>query len=72
VWARGVIGVCLCLAAPSGCAGAARMHGSTMSGQAGTAVLGVVVIVIGLLLLAWANHVRRSRIGAKQTLTSRA
>ena len=32
-----------------------------MSGHGGYAVLGGVVIVIGLALLVWANRVRRNR-----------
>jgi len=64
VWVRGVIGVVLCLAGAVWVAqGTDAMHGSAMSGHGGYAVLGVVVIVIGLLLLVWANRVRRSRLG---------
>ena len=41
------------------------MHGSSMmSGHGQYAALGVVVIVIGLALLIWANHVRVSRGGS--------
>ena len=54
----------LCLAGAVWVAqGTDAMHGSAMSGHGGYAVLGVVVIVIGLLLLVWANRVRRSRLG---------
>ncbi len=37
------------------------MHGGGMSGHAGFAVLGVVVVIVGLALLGWAALVRRRR-----------
>ena len=37
------------------------MHGGGMSGHAGFAVLGVVVVIVGLALLVWAAFVRRRR-----------
>jgi hypothetical protein len=37
------------------------VRGSMMSGHAGYALLGGVLLVIGLALLAWAWRVRRSR-----------
>ncbi len=41
--------------------GTGALHGSTMTGQGRYAVLGVVVLVIGLALLVWAWRIRRSR-----------
>jgi hypothetical protein len=62
VWARGIVGIVLCLVGAVWVAqGTGAMRGSGMSGHGEYAVLGVVVIVIGLALLGWANHVRRSR-----------
>jgi hypothetical protein len=61
VWFRGVAGVVLCLIGAVWVAqGTGAMHGSGMSGHGQYAVLGLVVIVIGLVLLVWANLVRRS------------
>jgi len=37
------------------------MHGGGMSGHAGFAVLGVVVVIVGLALLVWAALIRRRR-----------
>lgn len=62
VWSRGIPGIVLCLIGAVWIAqGAGAMHGSSMSGHGGYAVLGVVVVVIGLALLVWANQVRRGR-----------
>lgn len=62
MWARGIVGIVLCLVGAVWVAqGTGAMRGSGMSGHGEYAVLGVVVIVIGLALLGWANHVRRSR-----------
>jgi hypothetical protein len=36
------------------------LHGSGMSGQGQWAVIGVVVLLIGLALLAWAWRIRSS------------
>jgi hypothetical protein len=41
--------------------GSGTMHGGGMSGHAGFAVLGVVVVIVGLALLAWAVLIRRRR-----------
>ncbi|HVB00540.1 MAG TPA: hypothetical protein VNE42_04685 [Acidimicrobiales bacterium] len=62
MWVRGIIGVVLCLIGAVWIAqGTGALHGSGMSGHGQYAVLGVVVIAIGLVLLMWAKHVRRSR-----------
>jgi hypothetical protein len=66
VWIRGIVGIVLCVAGAVWVAqGTGAMHGSGMSGHGQYAVLGAVVIVIGLALIVWANRVRTS--GARQT-----
>lgn len=62
MWIRGVIGVVLCLIGAVWIAqGTGALHGSGMSGHGQYAVLGVVVIAIGLVMLMWAKNVRRNR-----------
>ncbi|HVB93070.1 MAG TPA: hypothetical protein VND67_02040 [Acidimicrobiales bacterium] len=63
MWARGVIGLILCLAGVVWIAqGTNALGGSKMmSGHAGYAVLGGIVLVIGLALLGWAWRIRRGR-----------
>jgi hypothetical protein len=63
MWARGVIGVICCLAGAVWIAqGTNALGGSKMmSGHAGYAVLGGIVVVIGLALLGWAWRIRRGR-----------
>jgi Na+/melibiose symporter-like transporter len=62
VWSRGIVGVVLCLVGALWIAqGTGAMHGSGMSGHGQYTVLGVVLVVIGLVFLAWALRVRRSR-----------
>jgi K+-transporting ATPase A subunit len=62
MWARGIIGVVLCLVGALWVAqGTGAIRGSVMSGHGGYAVLGAIVIVIGFALLVWADRVRRSR-----------
>ena len=66
MWVRGIIGVVLCLLGAVWVAqGTGAMHGSGMSGHRQYAVLGAVVIVLGLALLTWANRVRRN--GVRRT-----
>ncbi len=55
MWIRGIIGVILCLTGIVWILqGVNVLHGSTMSGRGGYAVLGAVVFVLGAALLAWA------------------
>jgi len=62
MWIRGIIGVVLCLIGAVWIAqGTGALHGSGMSGHGQYAVLGVVVIAIGLVMLMWARNVRRNR-----------
>ena len=64
MWIRGIIGVVFVVVGAVWVAqGAGAMHGSGMSGHSGYAVLGAVMIVIGLVLLIRANAVRRNRTG---------
>jgi hypothetical protein len=56
MWSRATIGIILCVAGIVWIAqGANLIHGSGMSGHAGYAVLGAVVLIIGAFLLsrAW-------------------
>ncbi len=63
MWARGIIGVVLCLVGAVWVAqGTNVLHGSGMSGHGQYTVLGAVVIVIGLLMLVWAYRARRGRL----------
>jgi protein-S-isoprenylcysteine O-methyltransferase Ste14 len=62
VWVRGIVGVLLCLTGVVWILqGTNAMHGSSMSGHGGYAVLGAVVFVIGAALLAWAWRIRASQ-----------
>lgn len=63
MWIRGIPGVVLCLIGAVWIAqGTDAMHGSSMSGHSGYAALGVVAVVIGLALLAWAWFIRSGRL----------
>ena len=60
VWIRGIAGVVLCVVGAVWIAqGSGAMHGSGMSGHGQFALLGGVVVIIGLALLAWAAVIRR-------------
>jgi hypothetical protein len=68
MWARGIIGVVLCVVGAVWVAqGTNVLHGSGMSGHGQYTVLGAVVIIIGLFMLVWAYRARararRSRRG---------
>jgi hypothetical protein len=60
MWARGVVGVVLCLVGAVFVAqGTNALSGShLMSGHGGYAVLGGILIVIGLALLGWVWRIR--------------
>ena len=65
MWVRGVLGVVLCLVgAVWVLQGVNVLHGSGMSGHGQYTVLGVVTIIVGAALLAWAAAVRRSQVGS--------
>jgi protein-S-isoprenylcysteine O-methyltransferase Ste14 len=60
MWIRGIAGVVLCLVGAVWIAqGTNAMGGSGMSGHGQWAVIGVVLVLIGLALLAWAWRVGR-------------
>jgi uncharacterized membrane protein HdeD (DUF308 family) len=62
MWVRGVPGVVLfLLGALWVLQGVNVLHGSGMSGHGQYAVLGVVTLLLGVALLAWAVVVRRRR-----------
>jgi hypothetical protein len=62
VWLRGIAGIVLCaLGAVWIAQGSGAMHGSGMSGHTPFALLGVVVVIVGLALLIWAALIRRRR-----------
>jgi len=63
MWTRGIAGALLCAVGAVWIAqGTNVLHGSGMSGHGLYAVLGVVLVAIGLALLAWAWRVRRDRL----------
>jgi protein-S-isoprenylcysteine O-methyltransferase Ste14 len=62
MWIRGIAGVVLIvLGALRIAQGSGAMHGGGMSGHGSFAVLGAVVVVVGLALLAWAARIRLRR-----------
>jgi len=59
VWVRGVVGLVFSLVGIVWILqGTNVVHGSGMSGHGGYAVLGVVVVLIGVALLTWAWRIR--------------
>ena len=62
MWTRGIIGVVLCLTGLVWIGqGTDILRGSKlMSGHGQYTLLGIVVLVIGLALLAWAARIRSS------------
>ncbi|HWE69788.1 MAG TPA: hypothetical protein VG205_05470 [Acidimicrobiales bacterium] len=65
MWTRGVVGVVLCLVGAVFVAqGTNALSGShLMSGHGGYAVLGGILVVIGLALLGWAWRIRSRQAG---------
>jgi hypothetical protein len=65
VWIRGIAGIVLCAVGAVWIAqGSGTMHGSGMSGHSSFALLGGVVVIVGLALLVWAALIRRRRTSA--------
>ena len=66
MWARGIAGALACLVGAVWIAqGVDVLHGSGMSGQGQWAVIGAVLLAVGLALLAWAWRIHRGdRAGA--------
>jgi protein-S-isoprenylcysteine O-methyltransferase Ste14 len=63
MWARGIAGVVLCVVGFVWIAqGTDALGGSGMSGQTQWAVIGGVLVSVGLALLAWVWRIRRSRL----------
>lgn len=59
MWVRGIVGLVLSLTGIVWILqGTNVVHGSGMSGHSAYAVLGVVVLLIGVALLAWAWRIR--------------
>jgi hypothetical protein len=59
MWVRAIVGLVLSLVGIVWILqGTNVVHGSSMSGRGGYAVLGVVVLLIGVALLTWAWRVR--------------
>jgi hypothetical protein len=59
VWTRGVIGLLLLITGAVWLAqGTNLLHGSGMSGHGLFAVLGGALVVIGVILIAWAWRIR--------------
>lgn len=59
MWTRGVIGLLLLITGAVWLAqGTNLLHGSGMSGHGLYAVLGGALVVIGLILIAWAWRIR--------------
>jgi hypothetical protein len=62
MWVRGVVGVLFCLIGGVWIAqGTGALGGSMMSGKGQYAVLGAIVVLIGLALLLWAWRIRGRR-----------
>jgi hypothetical protein len=55
MWWRGIIGVVLCAAGIVWIGqGIGAIHGSFMTGRSQYTVLGVVTLVVGIVMIAWA------------------
>jgi hypothetical protein len=61
MWVRGIIGTVLCVVGGVWVAqGTGALHGSGMTGHGQYTALGTIVIVIGLVMVIWADQARRS------------
>ncbi len=67
MWTRGIVGVVFCLVGLVFIGqGTNLLSGSKlMSGHGQYTLLGIVVLLIGLALVAWAARIRKSRIGER-------
>jgi hypothetical protein len=65
MWSRGIIGVVLCLAGLVwiGQGTDVLSNSKLMSGHGQYTLLGVVVLLAGLALVAWAVRIRRRAVG---------
>lgn len=63
MWARGIVGIVLCLTGLVwiGQGTDVISNSKLMSGHGQYTLLGVVVLVIGLTLVAWAARIRKPR-----------
>lgn len=62
MWVRGVLGLVLVVVGGVWIAqGSGAMHGSAMSGHSQYAALGVVVLLLGVGLIAWAFRIKEGR-----------
>ncbi|GAA4594805.1 hypothetical protein GCM10023194_62720 [Planotetraspora phitsanulokensis] len=62
MWVRGVVGVLFCLIGGVWIAqGTGALGGSMMSGHGQYAVLGAIVVLVGLAMLWWAWRIRGRR-----------
>jgi hypothetical protein len=70
MWSRGIIGVVFCLAGLVWIAQGtnAMSNSKLMSGHGQYTLLGIIVLLIGLGLLAWAVQVRRKQVGDRSDL----
>jgi hypothetical protein len=70
MWSRGIVGVVFCLAGLVWIAQGTNVMSNSklMSGHGQYTLLGIVVLLIGLVLLAWAAQVRRRQVGDRSDL----
>lgn len=72
MWSRGIIGVVFCLAGLVWIAQGTNVMSNSklMSGHGQYTLLGIVVLLIGLVLVAWAVQVRRRQVVNRSDLES--
>ena len=63
MWARGIVGIVFCLTGLVWIGQGTNVisNSKLMSGHGQYTLLGVVVLLIGLALMAWAARIRRAR-----------